>query len=58
VEVSRAVAATASPRSKAAIAHSRPKPRDEPVMNQFFDAMIPRYAEVPPFRKCCPRCPR
>jgi hypothetical protein len=25
------------------------------VMNQFFDAMIPRYAEVPPFRKCCPR---
>jgi hypothetical protein len=30
----RAVAATLSPRSRAAIAHSRPKPRDVPVMNQ------------------------
>ena len=32
--MSRAVAATLSPRSRAAIAHSRPKPRDAPVMNQ------------------------
>src|ERR1700691_4799482 len=32
----RAVAATLSPRSRAAIAHSRPKPRDVPVMNQVF----------------------
>jgi hypothetical protein len=31
---------------------------DEPVMNQFFDAMISRYAEFPPFRKCRPRYPR
>jgi hypothetical protein len=28
------------------------------VMNQFSDAMISRYAEFPPFRKCRPRCPR
>src|SRR3954452_3046238 len=34
--MSRAVAATRSPRSRAAIAHSRPKPRDVPVMNQVF----------------------
>src|SRR5690242_10165911 len=34
VAVSRAVAATLSPRSSAAIAHSLPKPRDVPVMNQ------------------------
>ncbi len=34
--MSRAVAATWSPRSRAAIAHSRPKPRDVPVMNQVF----------------------
>src|ERR1700759_3405137 len=32
----RAVAATLSPRSNAAIAHSRPKPRDVPVINQTF----------------------
>src|ERR1700684_458057 len=32
----RAVAATLSPRSRAAIAHSRPKARDAPVMNQEF----------------------
>src|SRR5829696_4170555 len=31
--MSRAVAATLSPRSSAAIAHSRPNPRDVPVMN-------------------------
>ena len=37
--MSRAVAATVSPRSSAAIAHSRPKPRDVPVMNQVFTAM-------------------
>ncbi len=37
--VSRAVAATESPRSRAAIAHSRPKPRDAPVMNQIFALM-------------------
>src|SRR3954453_22983803 len=43
---SRAVAATRSPRSSAAIAHSRPKPRDVPVMNQFLDVvsvMLRRY---------------
>src|SRR6476660_7048000 len=34
VTVSRAVAATLSPRSSAAIAHSLPNPRDVPVMNQ------------------------
>jgi hypothetical protein len=28
-----------SPRSRAAMAHSRPKPRDVPVMNQVFSAM-------------------
>src|ERR1700743_4032719 len=39
VAVSRAVAATLSPRSSAAIAHSRPKPREVPVMNQVFWAM-------------------
>ena len=39
VETSRAVAATLSPRSSAAIAHSRPKPRDVPVMNQTFPLM-------------------
>src|ERR1700723_2595596 len=32
----RAVAATWSPRSRAAIAHSRPKPRDVPVINHVF----------------------
>src|SRR3954453_2875880 len=36
---SRAVAATRSPRSSAAIAHSRPKPRDVPVMNQFLEVV-------------------
>ena len=35
----RAVAATLSPRSSAAAAHSRPKPRDVPVMNQIFSVM-------------------
>jgi hypothetical protein len=35
----RAVAATWSPRSRAAIATSRPKPRDVPVMNQVFTAI-------------------
>src|SRR3954453_10243870 len=39
VEVSRAVAATVSPRSSAAMAHSRPKPRDAPVMNQVLDML-------------------
>src|SRR6478609_3335435 len=39
VAVSRAVAATLSPRSRAAIAHSLPKPRDVPVMNHTFSAM-------------------
>src|SRR5882757_4359947 len=39
VAVSRAVAATLSPRSRAAIVHSRPKPRDAPVMNQTLSAM-------------------
>jgi hypothetical protein len=34
--VLRAVAATLSPRSSAAIAHSRPNPRDVPVINQTF----------------------
>ena len=37
--MSRAVAATLSPRSRAAIAHSRPKPREQPVMNQIFCVM-------------------
>src|SRR3984957_1042233 len=41
VAVSRAVAATLSPRSRAAIAHSRPKPRDVPVMNQVFMDALP-----------------
>src|SRR3954447_8601439 len=39
VAVSRAVAATLSPRSRAAIAHSLPNPRDVPVMNHTFSAM-------------------
>ena len=39
VDVSRAVAATLSPRARAALAHSRPKPRDVPVMNQTFSLM-------------------
>lgn len=34
-----AVAATLSPRSRAAMAHSRPKPRDVPVMNQTLATM-------------------
>src|SRR4051812_31604118 len=41
VERSRAVAATESPRSSAAIVHSRPKPREAPVMNQIFCVMPP-----------------
>src|SRR5450432_1449374 len=32
----RAVATTLSPRPRAAAAHSRPKPREVPVMNQTF----------------------
>jgi len=36
---SRAVAATLSPRSSAAFAHSRPKPREVPVMNQVRAGM-------------------
>ncbi len=40
VLVSRAVAATRSPRSSAAIVHSRPKPRDAPVMNQVFEEAV------------------
>src|ERR1700761_4362319 len=36
VAVFRAVSATLSPRCNAAIAHSRPKPRDVPVINQTF----------------------
>ena len=40
MDVSRAVAATQSPRSSAAIVHSRPKPRDAPVMNQTFSVML------------------
>src|SRR5437879_12251564 len=38
-EMLRAVAATLSPRSRAAIVHSRPKPREEPVMNHVFGDM-------------------
>ena len=37
--MSRAVAATRSPRSSAAIVHSRPNPRDVPVMNHVLFAM-------------------
>ena len=37
--VSRAVAATLPPRSTATIAHSRPKPRDVPLMNHAFSLM-------------------
>jgi hypothetical protein len=40
VEMSRAVAATRSPRSSAASVHSRPKPRDVPVMNHVFCVMV------------------
>ena len=39
--VSRAVAATRSPRSSAATVHSRPKPRDAPVMNHVLLAIGP-----------------
>src|SRR5207245_10845196 len=38
-EMLRAVAATLSPRSRAAIVHSRPKPREVPVMNHVFGVM-------------------
>src|SRR5690242_21871363 len=41
VLVSRAVAATVSPRSSAVMAHSRPKPRDAPVMNHVLDMLGP-----------------
>lgn len=36
---SGAVAATLSPRSRAAMVHSRPKPREVPVMNQVLVAL-------------------
>jgi hypothetical protein len=39
---SRAVAATLSPRSRAAIAYSRPKPRDVPVINHVFVECLQR----------------
>src|SRR6185503_15018338 len=45
VAVSRAVAATESPRSRAAMAHSRPKPRDAPVMNQILLLMVRAAAD-------------
>src|ERR1700759_1402392 len=51
VAVFRAVTATLSPRSNASIAHSRPKPRDVPVINQTFsltplcNASVGRAAE-------------
>jgi len=48
---SRAVAATLSPRSSAAIAHSRPNPRDVPVMNHTFDVMV---LTVPHIRSAFP----
>jgi demethylmenaquinone methyltransferase/2-methoxy-6-polyprenyl-1,4-benzoquinol methylase len=44
--VLRAVAATLSPRSSAAIAHARPKPRDVPVINQTFSANQRYNADV------------
>ena len=44
---SRAVAATLSPRSRAASAHSRPKPFDAPVMNQVLVKMTPVFANNP-----------
>src|ERR1700761_1244429 len=40
VEASRAVAATLSPRSRAASAQTRPKPFDVPVMNQTLGSAI------------------
>src|SRR6478609_12128253 len=40
VPVSRAVAATLSPRSSAAIAHSLPNPREVPVMNKTLLLML------------------
>ncbi|GAA4291444.1 hypothetical protein GCM10023161_37660 [Mycobacterium paraffinicum] len=44
--VLRAVAATLSPRSSAAIAHARPKPRDVPVINQTFSVTQSYNADV------------
>jgi hypothetical protein len=46
--VSRAVAATLSPRDSAASANRRPKPREEPVMNQvlLMEAPLARWYEV------------
>ena len=41
VAVSRAVAATRSPRSRAAAVQARPKPREAPVMNHVFDMGSP-----------------
>src|ERR1700761_660346 len=40
VDSSRAVAATLSPRSSAASAQMRPKPFEQPVMNQTFESAI------------------
>jgi len=45
VPVSRAVAATRSPRSSATIVHSRPNPRDVPVMNHVLLAMLIRLLD-------------
>lgn len=38
LSILRAVTATLSPRSSAAMAHRRPKPRDVPVLNHTFEA--------------------
>src|SRR4051812_48738595 len=43
---SRAVPATRSPRCSAALAHSRPKPRDVPVMNHVLLPMTSRLARL------------
>src|SRR6478752_757977 len=52
VAVSRAVAATLSPRSSAAIAHSLPNPRDVPVMNQ---TLLPMLGVMPATARPIPR---
>ena len=43
---SRAVAATRSPRARAASAQMRPNPLDAPVMNQIFDVMASLLARA------------
>src|ERR1700761_5101114 len=53
VLVSRAVAATRSPRSSAAFVHSRPKPREVPVMNHVLLAIERSYS-----RRCGTGCQR